>query len=390
MTDTANFPKLGLRPPVNKPALALDDFFTGVLPATPPVDYLAYRSSWPWWLNNQYGTCVAATKQGLKALVSAKLTGQEVVGTDADVIADYKTQNPNFPTQDGGMDIQTFLEYLQQKGEIVAFGTVSLANHNQGISILGALWTAITVRYANVDDYNAGRDWDYHPLSKIYGFHSVLSAGHRDVASDDVRFTTWTKETGFTDAFWGHDVGQTWGVILPEHLGSKEFMDGMDLAALADAFLALTGRVLPIPAPVNPPGAVMATATKRTAIEPLRVLDTRHSLGHAGALLPGVPVRIQITGGPIPATAVEIDANLTVTEQTGQGYLYIGPTAKPAPTSSNLNFSAADPANPGATNRANAVPGLALDATGGAWITYVGPAGTSVAAILDILAFGEV
>jgi hypothetical protein len=240
-------PKLGCLPPVNKPALTLSDFFT--LPPTPPVDWLAYRTSWPWWLNNKYGVCVAATWAGVKALVSAKLTGTEVILPDSEIIALYKTQNPGFPAQDGGMDIQLLLEYLQKRGDIVAFGKIALGSHDAAISILGFEWTAITVRQASYDDYNARRDWDYHPASPIVGYHSVMSAGHRDTAPDDVRFETWTRENGFTQAFWAHEVGGTWGVILPEHLGSREFMAGMDLPALAAAFKTFTGRDLPIPAP---------------------------------------------------------------------------------------------------------------------------------------------
>jgi hypothetical protein len=72
-----------------------------------------------------------------------------------------------------------------------------------------------------------------------------MSAGHRDTAADDVRFETWTRENGFTQEFWAHEVNGTWGVILPEHLGSKGFLAGMDLAGLAAAFKDLTGRDLP-------------------------------------------------------------------------------------------------------------------------------------------------
>jgi hypothetical protein len=247
-------PKLGCRPPINKPALTLSDFFTGVLPATPPVDYLGYRSTWPWWLNNLKGTCVAATWAAVKALVSAILGGREIILTDAEIVAIYKTQNPNYPAEDNGMDIQTLLEYLQKRGDIVAFGTVSLDKHDAAISIFGFVWTSVTVRDATYDDYNARRPWDYHPLSPIKGYHSILSAGHRDTAADDVRMETWTRENGLTQAFWAHDVGGTWGVILPEHLKSKEFMAGMDLPALADAFQTLTGRVLPIPEDNMQPG----------------------------------------------------------------------------------------------------------------------------------------
>jgi hypothetical protein len=148
------------------------------------------------------------------------------------------------------MDIQTLLEYLQKRGDIVAFATVDRTNNTQvdaALSIFGFVWTAITVRNANMTDFNTGKPWDYHPSSPVDGGHSVISGGHLDTPSNDVRFITWAAETGFTANFWAHDVVQTWIVILPEHFGSKEFMAGIDLPALAAAFQALTGRVLPIP-----------------------------------------------------------------------------------------------------------------------------------------------
>ena len=57
--------------------------------------------------------------------------------------------------------------------------------------------------------------------------------------------------------------------------------------------------------------------------------------------------------------------NLTVTEQTSFGYLYVGPVAVDYPTSSTLNFPTAD-------NRANGVT-VALGSGGTLSVTYVAP-----------------
>ena len=65
----------------------------------------------------------------------------------------------------------------------------------------------------------------------------------------------------------------------------------------------------------------------------------------------------QVTGvGPIPANAVAVTGNVTVTQQEAAGYLAVTPTATNTPPSSTINFPLAD-------NRANnlAVP---LSATG--------------------------
>jgi hypothetical protein len=62
-----------------------------------------------------------------------------------------------------------------------------------------------------------------------------------------------------------------------------------------------------------------------------------------------------------------VTGNLTVTDQSASGYLYMGPTAMNVPTSSTLNFPIAD-------NRANEVA-VALSPTGTLSVTYVSATG---------------
>ena len=51
------------------------------------------------------------------------------------------------------------------------------------------------------------------------------------------------------------------------------------------------------------------------------------------------PRTFQVTGrGGVPASAVAVTGNLTVTNQTTAGYLYLGPDPVASPTSSTLNF----------------------------------------------------
>ena len=49
------------------------------------------------------------------------------------------------------------------------------------------------------------------------------------------------QETSFTDGFWANGVEEAWVVIWPEHLGTKEFLEGVDLAELAADYQAMTG-----------------------------------------------------------------------------------------------------------------------------------------------------
>ena len=71
--------------------------------------------------------------------------------------------------------------------------------------------------------------------------------------------------------------------------------------------------------------------------------------------------------------------NLTVTQQSNPGYLYVGPVATNDPTSSTLNFPVGD-------DRANAVT-VALGA-GSLNLTYVGNApGATTQAIFDVTGY---
>ncbi len=87
------------------------------------------------------------------------------------------------------------------------------------------------------------------------------------------------------------------------------------------------------------------------------------------------PARSQVTGrGGVPANAIAVTGNLTVTAQTSNGYLFIGPVATNNPTSSTLNFPVRD-------DRANGVT-VALGAGGTLSVTYVASAGTATAHVI--------
>src|SRR6266566_4719035 len=109
--------KFGRRPPKNTPALKLKDILTGTIPAHPASeDYLSKLSGWRMLGNDQYGDCVAVTWANQRRLMTALLGGKESYPALADVEQVYKTQNPHFPSDDNGMDIQTCLEYLHATG----------------------------------------------------------------------------------------------------------------------------------------------------------------------------------------------------------------------------------------------------------------------------------
>ncbi|HEX7544154.1 MAG TPA: hypothetical protein VF361_05075, partial [Candidatus Limnocylindrales bacterium] len=117
------------------------------------------------------------------------------------------------------------------------------------------------------------------------------------------------------------------------------------------------------------------------ALTPTRLLDTRNGTGGlSGPLSSHVAATFQVTGGVVPSGATAVTGNLTVTGQTSNGYLFIGPVATNNPTSSTLNFPLGD-------DRANAVTS-GLGAGGTLSITYAAPTlGPTAQVIFDVTGY---
>ncbi|MGA3058398.1 MAG: hypothetical protein ABSE70_10255 [Candidatus Limnocylindrales bacterium] len=118
------------------------------------------------------------------------------------------------------------------------------------------------------------------------------------------------------------------------------------------------------------------------ALTPARILDSRDGTGGlSGAFSSHVARTFQVTGhGGVPAGAIAVTGNLTVTQQTSGGFLSIGPDAQNNPTSSTLNFPLGD-------DRANAVT-VALSGTGTLSVTYAAPTlGPTVHVIFDVTGY---
>ncbi len=115
-------------------------------------------------------------------------------------------------------------------------------------------------------------------------------------------------------------------------------------------------------------------------VTPTRLLDTRSALGLAGLFQSHVARTLQATGGIVPSTATAVTGNLTVTQQSSMGFLYVGPAPVNNPTSSNLNFPVGD-------DRANAVTVL-LGTGGRLSITYAAPtAGQTTQVLFDVTGY---
>jgi hypothetical protein len=115
-------------------------------------------------------------------------------------------------------------------------------------------------------------------------------------------------------------------------------------------------------------------------VEPVRLLDTRSGNGLSDRFVSGTPRSVQIAGrGDIPASAVAVTVNVTVTGQTSGGYVTVGPTVGASPSTSTLNFPARDTRANGAT-----VP---LDGGGRLAAVFKGAASARIHLVIDVTGY---
>jgi hypothetical protein len=123
-----------------------------------------------------------------------------------------------------------------------------------------------------------------------------------------------------------------------------------------------------------------ASGARYVPLNPTRLLDSRYGTGLSGAFTSHVARTFQASGGtrPVPANAIAVTGNLTVTGQTCGGYLYAGPDSTNDPTSSTLNFPVSD-------DRANGVT-VALGG-GSISVTYVASTSGTTHVIFDVTGY---
>ena len=115
-------------------------------------------------------------------------------------------------------------------------------------------------------------------------------------------------------------------------------------------------------------------------IDPLRVVDSRTNVGVTGIFNANGPKTFQVAGvGTIPAGAIAVTGNVTVTGQTAAGYVSITTTATATPGSSTLNFPTKD-------NRANNVT-TPLASNGTLAAVYKAATGKKTHVIFDVTGY---
>jgi hypothetical protein len=254
--------RLGRRPPKRAPSLKLGPLLTGALPPVPvTADHFGQISDWGLYGNDRFGVCGPVSVANYIKMVTRYLTGTEVSVTQADVFDLYRRSgNPHFDpvtdADDNGVDMQTMLEALTRGGiggahQPICFAQVDHtdpAEVRAAVAIFGGVLFGVDLRVAQQAQTDAGL-WDYVPGSQEWGGHAVLCGTYRSGAVADV---TWAMVVGATDAFLAHQLDEAWVVVMPEHLGTTAFLQGVDLPAMKEAFTTLTGRPFPGVVPPTP------------------------------------------------------------------------------------------------------------------------------------------
>jgi hypothetical protein len=120
------------------------------------------------------------------------------------------------------------------------------------IAIFGGVILGVVLDVAQQGQTDAGGPWDYVRKTSTWGGHAIVAGQYTGaLTGPDVGVVTWGEVLSTTDVFLQHQLDECWVVIFPEHLGTRAFLDGVDVSTLAGDYTALTGR--PFPVPVPPP-----------------------------------------------------------------------------------------------------------------------------------------
>lgn len=242
--------KLGRRPPKRHATLDVAEFLT--LPAR-PIAEAAPPTSWPMDFNDVAGDCVVAGLDHALQAIAVQLGVGRTNWTSQELLALYQSQNPSFrswsdggSSRDNGMEIQSFLEHLVVRGEILAFGSVALTEE----AMKSAIWVGLALVTGEMLDaaQQSQSIWDYRSGSPAWGGHCTCSVGF-DPGNQGL--VTWGKLVEATDSFVTHQVEEAWFILTTEMVNHAGFRNHFDLPGFAAAVAELTdGKVI---VPVDPP-----------------------------------------------------------------------------------------------------------------------------------------
>lgn len=283
------------RPPLGRRAPDVDNLRRAV-DATPflrrvprrlpahPTTMTAAELAWPMLRNDQAGVCVLASSYHDRLAGAARFGVPCPPYSDMQLLADYRTQNPDFrgwsdggSRRDQGMVMQTWFEELVAQRRLAAFGRLDPDPDiiRAATWVMGAVTVGATLTDAQADQFDSGEPWDTVPGSPEWGGHAVALDGY---AATSVELVSWGRQTSATNRFVAGQVDEVWLLLWPEQVVSRP--PGFDLAGFAEAVRDVTGGKVdpldfappdPWPAPADPvepdpvPGGCLASVPSELA-----------------------------------------------------------------------------------------------------------------------------
>ncbi len=251
----------GKRAPEKRDSVRFGNFLT-TLPTAPIVD-LAPNFSYPMDGNDTVGDCVVAGWDHFRQVITGLLTGTQKNFSQNQIWDFYKTQNPNFDpngnastngpgsNSDNGMNIQTFLSYLQRQKFILGFASIDYTNEAE---MRAAVWlglgviTGVVLDEAQMGQFQNGV-WDNVSGSPVDGGHCIPLVGYIN-SPDDMTCITWAKAVQCTRPFILKQMDEAWFILMQEHVDHPSFRNHFDIAGFSKAVSAITNGKINIP--MNP------------------------------------------------------------------------------------------------------------------------------------------
>jgi hypothetical protein len=202
--------------------------------------------------------CGPTGVDNLRRLITQLLTGTEVDATWAEIVAWYRSQNPDFDEADPGgpgdrgVELQKLLAWLVKQRVILGFAAVDPHDDDElraALYLFLGLYCGADLQQAQQAQTDAGT-WEYVPGSAEWGGHCFIAVGYE---ADSFTVVTWNVLVEMTKAWRQHQLDEVYVVLLPEHVQHPDFRAGFDLAKFAAAYTQITGRPFPDVTPPEPP-----------------------------------------------------------------------------------------------------------------------------------------
>lgn len=242
---------------------------TGTIPPYPQTaDHLKTVKTWVLGANDRFGVCGPVSVANFLVMLYRNILGEDITVTNAAIFDLYKRSgNPDFdPTTgagDNGVDMTTMLDALLKGGIGIVHADGSketvkplcyaklpldIATQRAATAIFGAPIWGVDLQSAQQTQAVL---WDYKP-SGNWGGHAIPGGAYKsDPAKghEDFAIVSWQQRYGVTDAFVTHQLAEAYVPVFAPLWQHPNFIAGVDQAALAADYKALTGRDFPIPIP---------------------------------------------------------------------------------------------------------------------------------------------